>query len=105
MHNRVTPSNTFDVVTRLSKSQNVSWHTMSSREIAELTGSTHDNVLKTVRTLVAKRVVSSNDTPYMTHKVTALQPDPEIGIERAAFDPMITPKGLTRLAELLQEAE
>ncbi len=41
---------------------------------------------------------------YMTHKVTALKPDPETGLERAAFDPMITPKGLTRLAELLQEA-
>ncbi|MDI3357010.1 phage regulatory protein/antirepressor Ant [Pseudomonas sp. UYIF39] len=38
---------------------------MSSREIAELTGSTHDNVLKTVRALVAKGVVSSNDTPYV----------------------------------------
>ncbi|KAB0517653.1 phage regulatory protein/antirepressor Ant [Pseudomonas extremorientalis] len=41
---------------------------------------------------------------HMTHKVTALKPDPETGIERAAFDPMITLKGLTRLAELLQEA-
>lgn len=40
---------------------------------------------------------------FMTHKVTALKPDPETGIDRAAFDPMITPKGLTRLAELLQE--
>jgi phage antirepressor YoqD-like protein len=41
---------------------------------------------------------------HMTHKVTALKPDPETGIERAAFDPMVTPKGLARLAELLQEA-
>jgi phage antirepressor YoqD-like protein len=37
---------------------------MSSREIAELTGSTHDNVLKTVRALLKKGVVSSNETPY-----------------------------------------
>jgi len=37
--------------------------TMSSREIAELTGSTHDNVLKTVRRLVAEGVVSGNETP------------------------------------------
>ncbi|WP_019363405.1 phage antirepressor KilAC domain-containing protein [Pseudomonas asplenii] len=37
---------------------------MSSREIAELTGSTHDNVLKTIRALVAKGVVSGNETPY-----------------------------------------
>lgn len=35
---------------------------------------------------------------------SGLKPDPETGIERAAFDPMVTPKGLTRLAELLQEA-
>jgi len=39
--------------------------TMSSREIARLTGSTHDNVLKTIRSLVNKGVVSENDTPYV----------------------------------------
>jgi len=36
----------------------------------------------------------------MKHKVTALKPDPETGIERAAFDPLVTPRGLARLAEL-----
>lgn len=36
----------------------------------------------------------------MKHKVTALKPDPETGIERAAFDPLVTSKGLARLAEL-----
>lgn len=40
--------------------------TMSSREIADLTGSSHDNVLKTVRALLARGVVSGNETPY-TH--------------------------------------
>ncbi len=65
MHNQITPGNTRHVATLLGQSQNVSCHTMSSREIAELTGSTHDNVLKTVRGLVAKGVVSSNDTPYV----------------------------------------
>lgn len=39
---------------------------MSSREIAELTNSTHDNVLKTVRALVARGVVFQNETLY-TH--------------------------------------
>ncbi|WP_317629791.1 Rha family transcriptional regulator, partial [Pseudomonas alabamensis] len=39
-------------------------HVMSSREIAQLTGSTHDNVLKTVRQLIKRGVVSSNETPY-----------------------------------------
>lgn len=39
--------------------------TMSSREIAELTGSTHDNVLKSIRKLVKEGVVSGNETPYV----------------------------------------
>jgi phage antirepressor YoqD-like protein len=38
--------------------------TMTSREIAELTGSSHDSVLKTVRRLNAEGVVSGNETPY-----------------------------------------
>ena len=40
-------------------------HTMSSREIAELTSSTHDNVLKTIRALIERGVVSGNETPYI----------------------------------------
>jgi len=39
--------------------------TMSSREIAELVGSTHDNVLKTVRSLIEQGVVFGNETPYV----------------------------------------
>ena len=39
---------------------------MSSREIADLTGAGHDNVLKTLRALVSRGVVSGNETPY-TH--------------------------------------
>lgn len=40
--------------------------TMSSREIAELTLSTHDSVLKSIRRYVEQGVVSGNETPY-TH--------------------------------------
>lgn len=66
MHTSVPIGNTpTNVATRFAYTENVSRHMMSSREIAELTGSTHDNVLKTVRALVAKGVVSSNDTPYI----------------------------------------
>ena len=65
MNTITSPGNTRPVATLFRQSQNVSRHTMSSREIAELTGSTHDNVLKTVRALVSKGVVSSNDTPYV----------------------------------------
>ena len=39
--------------------------TMSSREIAELTNSSHDNVLKTIRRLKEEGVVSGNETPYI----------------------------------------
>lgn len=35
----------------------------------------------------------------MVHKVTELKPDAETGVERAAFQPLITPKGLALLAE------
>jgi phage antirepressor YoqD-like protein len=40
--------------------------TMTSREIAALVESSHDSVLKTVRTLIDRGVVSGNETPY-TH--------------------------------------
>jgi phage antirepressor YoqD-like protein len=36
---------------------------------------------------------------FLKHKVTALRPDTETGIERAAYQPLVTPKGLARLAE------
>ncbi|MFK0090857.1 Rha family transcriptional regulator [Pseudomonas sp. NPDC090755] len=36
----------------------------------------------------------------MKHKVTGLKPDTETGVERAAFDVLVTPKGIARLAEL-----
>ncbi|WP_263264052.1 phage regulatory protein/antirepressor Ant [Pseudomonas sp. RIT-PI-S] len=39
---------------------------MSSREIAQLTGSSHENVLKTIRALIKRGIVSPNEAPY-TH--------------------------------------
>jgi len=36
----------------------------------------------------------------LKHKVTGLKPDVETGAERAAFDVLVTPKGIARLAEL-----
>jgi phage antirepressor YoqD-like protein len=36
---------------------------------------------------------------FLKHKVTALKPDAETGLERAAFQPLVTPKGLAHLAE------
>jgi len=42
---------------------------------------------------------------WVTHKVTALKPDPETGAERAAFDPLITLRGLTVLAEKVPGAK
>lgn len=40
--------------------------TMSSREISQFVGSSHDSVLKTVRALIERGVVFGNETPY-TH--------------------------------------
>lgn len=54
--------------------------------------------------VVTRLGTSQHVSCHMTHKVTALKHDTEIGIERAAFDPMITPKGLSCHPELLQEA-
>jgi len=42
--------------------------TMSSREIAELTGSSHDNVLKTIRKLISEGIVFGNETPYVNQQ-------------------------------------
>ena len=39
--------------------------TMTSREIAELTGSEHFNVLTTIRNLVDRGVIFGNETPYV----------------------------------------
>lgn len=36
---------------------------------------------------------------FMVHKVTQLKPDVETGADRAAYQPLITPKGLACLAE------
>lgn len=37
----------------------------------------------------------------LMHKVTELKPDLETGLERVAYQPLVTPKGLARLAELI----
>lgn len=69
MHTTHESGNTGQAVTSVSNIyQNLPRQVMSSREIADLTGSTHDNVLKTVRALVKKGVVSSNETPYVHHQ-------------------------------------
>lgn len=66
MHTAQDSSNTGAGAPVLAESPKLTSQVMSSREIALLTGSTHDNVLKTVRLLIKKGVVSSNETPY-TH--------------------------------------
>lgn len=51
--------------TRFLQTQNMSRHAMSSREIAELTGKSHDNVLRDARQLVAGGVLKTEETPYV----------------------------------------
>lgn len=49
---------------RFLQSKNVA-RKMSSREIAELTGKSHDNVLRDARILVAGGVLKTEETPYI----------------------------------------
>lgn len=49
--------------------------TMSSREIAYLTSSTHDNVLKSIRKLVSEGVVSCNETLYRHEQNNQMYPE------------------------------
>lgn len=58
MHNQITPGNTHHVATRLEHSQNVSRQTMTSLEIAELTGKRHDNVKRTIDSLVVDKIIT-----------------------------------------------
>lgn len=65
MHNQNTAGNTHHVASRFDHSPKVSCHTMSSREIAELTGKSHDNVLRDARLLVTGGVLKTEETPYI----------------------------------------
>jgi phage regulator Rha-like protein len=65
MHSQQILSNIPQAAPRFHNQQNVA-RTMSTREIAELTGKTHDNVLRDARRLVAEGVLKSEETPY-TH--------------------------------------
>ena len=49
--------------------------TMSTREISGLTGSEHPNVLKTVRALILKGIVSGNETLYRHEQNNQLYPE------------------------------
>ncbi|VVP78765.1 phage antirepressor KilAC domain-containing protein [Pseudomonas fluorescens] len=56
MNTIAAPSNTGSV-TRLAQTKNVS-RTMSSREIADLTGKRHDNVMQVIRSLVLDQILT-----------------------------------------------
>src|SRR5471032_3630031 len=65
MHTIPTPINSKSDSPASPYSRTSACQVMSSREIGDLTGSSHDNVLKTIRSLIQKGVVSSNETPYV----------------------------------------
>lgn len=58
-------SDTSNTAPRFHVAQNVARMTMTSREIAELTGRRHDQVLRTARELVEQGVTQSVETPYI----------------------------------------
>ena len=60
-----TTSDTSNTAPRNHLVQNVARMTMTSREIAELTGRRHDQVLRTARELVEQGVTQSVETPYV----------------------------------------
>jgi len=75
MNTIVTPGNTRHVATLFGQSQNVSRSTMSSREVAELTGKSHDNVLRDARGLLAAGVLKSEETTYRHPQNGQLYPE------------------------------
>lgn len=75
MNTIATPGNTHHVATLFGQSQNVSRSTMSSREVAELTGKSHDNVLRDARGLLASGVLKSEETTYRHPQNGQLYPE------------------------------
>jgi phage antirepressor YoqD-like protein len=75
MNTIVIPGNTHHVATLFGQSQNVSRSTMSTREVAELTGKSHDNVLRDARGLFASGVLKSEETTYRHPQNGQLYPE------------------------------
>lgn len=73
MHTHTESSNTAHLAPRFTVSQNVA-RVMSSREIAELTGKRHDNVMRTIETLRQKGVIA---LPHF-EEVPNLGPGPQM---------------------------
>ena len=65
MHSARDASNTMAVASVFDNSANLSRQQMSSREVALLTGKSHDNVLRDARRLVVEGVLKSEETPYL----------------------------------------
>lgn len=66
MHSAIDASNTTPAAPVIVDSQKLARQVMSTREIAQLTGKSHDNVLRDARRLVVEGVLKSEETPY-TH--------------------------------------
>lgn len=66
MHTAIDAGNSATVASGSGITANLTRQVMSSREIAELTGKSHDNVLRDARALVKQGVLKSEETPY-TH--------------------------------------
>ncbi|WP_244647857.1 Rha family transcriptional regulator [Pseudomonas sp. CFBP 13727] len=92
MHTQITPRNTFDDSSLMVQHRAVTRHVMSSREIAEVTGKRHDHVIRDVRRMLFELEITCP-------KFGASYQD-ETRAERAASQPLITPKGLACLAAM-----
>ncbi|MFK3907923.1 Rha family transcriptional regulator [Pseudomonas monteilii] len=70
---------------------------MSTREVAELTGKSHDNVLRDARSLASRGVLKSEETPYL-HPQNGQSYPGFLLTQRDALV-LVSTKGLTYLAE------
>lgn len=80
---------------------------MSSREIAELTGSSHDNVLKTIRSLVEKGVVLKTTPQDYVHPQNKQTYTEYLSDKRDSFVIVarLSPEFTARLVDRWQELE
>lgn len=80
--------------------------TMSSREIAELTGRRHDQVLRTARDLVAQGVTQSVETPYLHEQNGQQYPEHRLSKrDSLVLVARLSPEFTARIVDRWQELE
>lgn len=92
MHTQITPRNTLDDSALVQNHQTMTRHVISSRAIPDLTGKRQDHVIRDVRRMLFKLEITG---PKFGD---SYQDEPSA--ERAAYQLLVTPKGLACLVEM-----